>query len=334
MSWDAVRRFRDRLTTAGPPAGTSLSPAGAHEAASAALSALSDDALSGVAALPVAPFETATVVAARTVFTAPLEWCAVLLGRGTAVTLKLPRGGGDWGAELAEAAAAERLPLTVTRDRDVFDGADLVVAMGTDDTIRQIRDAVPPTARLLAHGHRFSAAWVTGDNWDAVAMDVALYDTRGCFSPMVVFTPLPLGAACAGLYEAMTRAEARWPRGAVAPIEGAQIRSRRALARVLGTVWLGEGFEVHGLPAERAQPTALPRAPVVVSVSEAREALGALGASARWLSTIGTDDSASTQLWLDAGASRVCPLGTMQRPPLARIHDGVDWLMATGRAAP
>ena len=52
----------------------------------------------------------------------------------------------------------------------------------------------------------------------------------------------------------------------------------------------------------------------------------------RSLSTVGTDDPRSTSAWFAAGATRVCRIGRMQRPPLIRPHDGEDWIRATGIA--
>lgn len=340
MSWRSVRRWRDRLRDA-PLPDVGLSPEGARAAWDDALAALDDAALDAVAAMPGRAFPDASVIVAGTVFTAAIEWLAVLLGRGTRVTLKHPADAPGAAPLLADAAAAEALPLRITGDRDVLDRA-LVVVMGSDDTVVAVRSAAPARARVLAHGHRFSAAWVTGralpadprvpegcgDPWGRVAADAALHDGRGCLSPAVVFTPLPLAEACDALADALARAEARWPIGRVAPDEGAAIRTRRALARVAGLVREGPGWSVHGLPADRLVPVALPRSLAVVSAPDAAAAAATLAPWADALSTIGTDD-ADDAAPLAAIAPRLCPIGRMQRPPLRRSHDGEDWLAAT-----
>lgn len=333
IMWHAVRRWRDRLAEAAPPRFTDLSTEGAVAARAAALAALDDDALDTVARVDVRPFPSAVVVCARTVFTAPLEWCAVLLGRGTEVVLKMPTGEPGWAPDLVAAAEAEHLPLSWTEDRAVVGRHPLVVAMGSDAAVTDIRRAVSPTARVLAHGHRFSAAWITrSESWADVARDLAMYDTRGCMSPAVVFTPLPLDDALDELAVAMARAEERWPRGRVAGIEGATLRSRTALARAVGQSRVGYGWALHVLPGDQLEPTPLPRASTVVAVADRREAMDLLSAHRAWLSTVGTDDPESAEAWLDAGACRVCRPGQMQRPPLVRMHDGENWLVASGRA--
>src|SRR5690606_15815894 len=116
---------------------------------------------------------------------------------------------------------------------------------------------------------------------------------------------------------AMEDAERRWPRGQIDPAEGAAIRTRRALARVVGRVIEGDGWAVHGVPAAHLEPVALPRVVQVVRVVDLDEAIEV---AARWrgLSTVGTDHPASEGVWAALGASRVCPSGQMQRPPLRR----------------
>src|SRR5690606_28659711 len=136
--------------------------------------------------------------------------------------------------------------------------ADLVVAMGRDETLGVIRRRTKPGARFVGHGSAWSLAWATRD-LRALAADLALHDGRGCMSPAVVFSPLP--DAAERLAEALRLAQSRWPRGAVEAAEAAAIRSRRALARVLGRVVEVEGGCVHVLPGDRVVPASLPRAP-------------------------------------------------------------------------
>lgn len=326
MSWDAVRAWRDRLRTLDPaPLAPGLSPAGARAAWGAALDALADDVLDRVAAIEGEPFPAAAFVAARTVFTAPLEWCAVLLGRGTEVTLKHPVGHPGAATVYADLARAVDLPLRVTDDRAAIDDVPLVVAMGSDATVAAIREQAED-ARVLGFGHRFSVAWITGlDALPALAEDVALYDGRGCFSPVAVLTPLAAGDVLDRLGGALAEVQERWPRGQVSDEEHARIRTRRALAAVVGEVRRGDGWELHALPPSRLDPVALPRA---VAVHQTTDPAAALARWSRWLSTVGTD-----QVGLSWPGARTCRPGRMQRPPVERLHDGIDWLRATLRTS-
>ncbi|MBW2255877.1 MAG: hypothetical protein JRI25_14940 [Deltaproteobacteria bacterium] len=346
MSWNLVRAWRDRLRQRDPSfLPTGLSPEGAREALKAALDALDDESLDRIAALGGRAFPTAAVVCSTTVTTAPIEWCAVLLGRGSAVLLKYSADDPGLSSLLVSAARDVGLPLVGVTERAAILQADLVVVMGSDDTVREIRSSVSARVRLLPHGHRFSAAWITGNplppdtrvpesfqgSWGGVAADCVLHDGRGCLSPVAVFTPVPLETACDRLADAMFRASSRWPTGTVSPSEHAHIRSRRALARVTGQVREGRDFSIHGLPVEHMDLVALPRCLAVYQVEDATQAARALAPYARWLSTIGTDDPESVGTWLSLGATRVCRQGRMQRPPVIRPHDGEDWLHGTTR---
>lgn len=321
----AVRAWRNRLRGVDPVvAAPHLSPEGARLALDVALDALSDDALAHAVGMAGVPYAHATVVCARTVFTASLEWCAVLLARGTAVTLKLPAGVPGLGPEMLAHAAALGLPLQITDAHGAVRGSELVVAMGSDATIEAIRAELMPGVRFLGFGHRFSVAWIREvASLRGVAESAALHDGAGCMSPVAVFTDLPLSEVVPRLAEEMASAAARWPRGPVAAADAAQIRTRGALARVVGTVAEGPGWSVHGLPAERFLPASLPRSLAVHRVSGFDEVHPKLGDR---LSTLGTDDPE-----VSVPGARVCAPGEMQRPPLNRLHDGVDWLQETLR---
>lgn len=316
VSWARVRAWRDRLRTAPLPA-THLSPQGLAFVRDLALDALRDDVLDRVAAIPGVPFPNASFVAARTALTAPIEWLAVLLGRGTRVHLKVPRGDPGLGPWLTEHAVAEGLPLTCA---DTLSPAPLVVVMGSDNTVREVQASMPEPTRVLGFGHRFSAAWsLWGEDPAPVAADLAAHDGRGCMTPAVVFTDdLRQGEALAA---AMAEAEARWPRGALSDAESAALRSREALARVTGKVWSGPGWSVHALPAARWSPVSLPRSAQLIVTPDAHPLL------APWshaLSTLGSTTPRSAPDHV-----RVALPGQMQAPPVERHHDGVDWLRAT-----
>lgn len=323
---DRVRRWRDHLRALDPAPCAPLSDAGVRAVWIAALDALHDDALAAVAAIPGTPWRSAGMAVARTAISAPIEWCAVLTGRGTSLVLKHPHDDPGLVPLLVDAARAVGLPLAATPDRTALDRVELVIAMGSDETADRIR-AEHPGSAVLAFGHRFSVAWITRpDSLHAVARDAALHDGRGCMSPVAVVTPLPLPLVTAALADAMAAVEAEIPRGRIYPDEAARIRARRALARASGAVHEGPGWSVHALPIAAFEPTALPRTLAVHPLPDVE-------AFARWLapwvsvvSTVGTDDPR-----LHVPGARIARPGEMQRPPLVRLHDGVDWLRATIR---
>jgi hypothetical protein len=338
MSLERVRAWRDALRrdVANAPAAP-LSREGLALVLGHALDAVHDDALAAAWARPGAPVATATVVAARTTLTAPVEWCALLLADGAQVTLKHPSDAPGLAPWLASHAVHAGLPLRATGRRDVGLDAERVVVMGGDATVRAV-SAVVPAGRLLAFGHRASAAvWdprAAPEAADALAADLGAHDTRGCMSPAVIL--LPPGSADiarAALAPALARAEARWPRGDVADDEHAALRAQRALARVLGHVEVGATWEIHTLPAAQATLAPLPRRAQLV---ETDDPIGWLQPLAGVLSTVGHDPSAPAAVLHGLSAAlpdvRLASLGAMQAPPLARRHDGVDHLTRLRRS--
>lgn len=330
MSFEAVRAWRDALQDLDPARiGGGLSSEGNTAVLSAALRAIDDDSLESVRRMTGEPFKTATLACASTVLTAPIEWCAVLLGRGTALTLKHHPGQDELIRHMVRIARMVGLPLSATDRRDQLAESELVVAMGTDETIDAIGTHLSKSTRFMGFGHRFSAAWVDKpDQFAWVAHDAALHDSRGCMSPCVVFTDLDINDALPVFADAMASAEGTLPRGRISLVEGATIRARRALAQVTGTVAVAKSWEVHAIPPTHFEPIALPRCVALVPVGGPADARAALAPYQRWLSTVGSSDLVQVADW---GALRVCPLGSMQHPPLIRFHDGVDWLRLTLR---
>lgn len=347
---DAVIRWLHALDTdqEGRP-DVGLSPEGRDEALRLALDALDPSSLAIAWGMPGHPFLRATFVAARTVVTAPLEWLAVLLGRGTRVVLKHPRGEPGLARWYAAHAHAVELPLEVTDDDATLRMSDLVIAMGGDETIRALDERLPEVVRFLGFGHRVSVAWLGRDvpvsePWpEALVDDLVRHDSRGCMTPVAVFTDRPIPELSRRLADALVAAQRRIPRGTCAPAELAALRARDQLAHVLGlqpdTVPVPEvhtPWRVHVIPPDHAMPIALPRALQLVPVRSCEEAADW---TASWnvpLSTFGHTplrDPHGTQVgrFLALGASRACLVGEMQAPPLLRVHDGVDLVQATVR---
>ena len=322
MTWDRVRAWRDELRDADlSEVDTGLSLSGTRLALTLALDALDDASLAAVESTAGEPLDSAAIAVPRSVCTAAIEWSAVLLGRGTKVTIKHPTGHPGLTPLLCRAAQRVSLPLFATSDRGALGGQELLIGMGRDETITAL-DA-QSSGKFLGFGHRYSIAWTEHGGWDAIAADAAVHDGRGCMSPTVVLTPLPLAEASNKLAEALARAQEKWPVGARGEGELAAIRSRRALARAVGHAIDGAAFSVHALPERFFEPLPLPRS---IAIIRTEDPAAVLRPFAPQLSTVGTDSPLS---W--PSTARVCRLGQMQRPPLLRLHDGVDWIAATRR---
>lgn len=327
--WNAVYSW---LTQLGQTPATEIDSPLSHEGRSyalqTALSLLTPSALN-IATLETTTYRHVTMVVASTVFTAPIEWCAVLLGRGAHVTLKVPTQQPtmlDW---LVTPAQNVGLPLKVTTQRDAISSADLVISMGSDETTKAIETTLSKNVKHLGFGHKFSVAVVTEhDQWQRVVQDAILYDGRGCFSPTAIFTTLPAQESATALFSALQSSQTETPRGAISSYEAAAIRSRGVLATVTGVCHANPTESVHVLPISQFKPYGLPRSIALYSVANVEMAMDTVRPHASHLSIVGTDNETKTG-WLKVGAARVVRLGEMQRPPLNRLHDGVDWLKAT-----
>jgi hypothetical protein len=253
------------------------------------------------------------IVAAHGVFTSPLEWMALYAAVGAAVRVKASARDPLFVAAVADAFRGEGLDVTASTDRHL-PPVEALLAFGADETIAELRASVP-AALFRGYGHRFSLAIVHDERQvEALADDVARYDTRGCFAPAAILTfgdPQRLARAVA---EASAETERRWPRGMVDPALGPEWRRRVGLARVRGTATLDDAWAVLTMPIDHFTPVALPRMAVIHPVQD----LAVLEPYRRWLSSCATDDPSCATAF-----PRVCAPGQLQVPAFPRRHDGL-----------
>ncbi|MBN1337129.1 MAG: hypothetical protein JXB39_14310 [Deltaproteobacteria bacterium] len=289
------------------------------------------EALLAALDVPGVPPRTAAVVGARGVFTASLEWVALLAGAGAEVVLKAPAAAPHFGRALAAAFTAESLPVRCTTDRALPD-TEAIVAMGDDASIAAIA-ATHARARLALHGHRTSLALVEAPDPEtlaaALALDTLLYDGRGCFTPAAVLVVGPPQRA-ADLAEALGRAltclRADLPLGDLDPLHGPAWRHRTGLARVLGRLY---GTDAPGagaaglLPAAHLDLNVVPGFLAVHSVASVAEAAGRVRPWLGHLAACATDLADPAQV-LPLGVERACRPGRLQTPPFGRTHGGLE----------
>jgi Acyl-CoA reductase (LuxC) len=246
-----------------------------------------------------------------------------------------------------------------THEDIVLAAADLVVASGDDATISAL--VARSRARFIGHGHRVSfavvAAEVAADPAAAehaaaqLAIDVALWDQRGCLSPQLCFvegnlhTARRFGELVAAALAPLAQ---RLPAARPTAEECLAVRRFRdeaewsSLAGGGGALLALEG-EANGTvvvePVPQFRPTPLCRSlrvmPVVyidalaallAPVRPVLEAAGVAAHPSRW-ATMATALTVS-------GVHRVCELGSMQHPPLAWRQGGRprvgDWVEPAG----
>ena len=271
--------------------------------------------------------------------------CAPLLA-GSAVYARAPSVD-PYSLPLFAQSLAEQDPevaaaLGLGHDDAALASADAVVAEGRDETLATLRARVPAAHTFIGYGHKLSLAAI-GRAIDplhaarALALDVALYDGRGCLSPAcIAVEDVPRGRAesfAALLAAELERLERELPRGALEAAEHLAVRELRArwASREGARAWLSPGgthWGVVGVPASDTPPLggALRNVPVV-AVPDLRGLEQLCSAFAPHLSTLahagfGEGTAALGPLALRAGASRLCALGRMQLPPIGWRHDG------------
>ena len=228
--------------------------------------------------------------------------------------------------------------------------ADCVTATGNDETLDEIRKRVPLRTRFLGHGHRVSFGFVAGEVLygsrgkkivAAAADDVVAWNQLGCLSPHVIY--VQLGGEIAPehfaqlLAEELEKREQTEPRGELPAEHAAAIASRRGIYEVRAahspettqhffskdsTAWT----VIYEADA-RFQLSCLNRFIYVKGVADLKMALENADSVRGKISTVGIaapeekTNEIATQLarW---GATRICPLGQMQNPPLTWRHDG------------
>jgi len=233
--------------------------------------------------------------------------------------------------------------LRIGSEREVLQEADCVVAYGRDETIESVRRRLPASKIFVGYGHKLSLAAIgphakIDQATRELALDLALWDGRGCLSPayaLVLDEPRGRAASFAAeLAQALEHCEHELPRGLLEPIEEAGIREQRALAalRADTRVWMSEkstawtvAYEPGGaLPS----PGALRFARVVAlrNLSELGERCRELSPHLSCIGHCGWDgdEAEVAAIAASAGASRVCALGRMQLPPIDWNHDGMS----------
>ncbi len=231
----------------------------------------------------------------------------------------------------------------------LFSEAQCVVASGRDETLDQIRRALPGRVRFVPHGHRVSAGYITREALQlheesrtvaAAAVDVAAWNQLGCLSPHVLYVEtgglLPPEDFAARLAEELGRLEGRLPRGPVDAETSASIHQRREFYRVRAAAddrtqcWFSPDSTAWSVVYEadgRFQVSCLNRFIYVKAVDTPADCLHqAEEVRGQWstvgLAAVGDRVAEVAQEFANWGVTRICPLGRMQDPPLTWRHDG------------
>ena len=310
-------------------------------------------------------FEATAVLLGGGVPTPALPALAGPLLLGSPVLARTPAQDPVTARVFAEALAAEHAPLAEalavvsfpSDDEDAMRelvAAPCVVGFGSDETLAAVAARLAPTQRFVRHGHRLSVALLgeaalagpaLAEAAGALALDVALWDQQGCLSPVCAWV-LGVERVPDALFDAIARAFAdtasRWPRGRALPEQAARFAVERDTAEMraaagaelrvaAGDSWVlvaETDASFRGTPLHRFL-----RVHPVPSVERLLEALAPLAPHLAGVGVAGLGRSAGRlgAALADIGASRICPLGTLQAPPLAWCHDQGGVLLPVAR---
>ncbi len=287
------------------------------------------------------------VIAANTPL---LSWVSIiraLLVR-SASFVKLPSGpAAHWGRifvrSLAEVSPELALCVhlaqwpggTIELEAALCQSADIVMAHGSDKTIRDLSVLCPETLPFVGYGHRISFGLVTREHGtlkaaEGFCKDVLLYDQGGCLSPQTIFVEGGWNEtlAFAGLLaEAMPKIAACYP----LPLRTAQaamvVRESRGIAE------MGEGNHLWADGDLRWTVIARPESDFALSptygivsvqpLASLQDLPEALGAVAGYLQGCAVAGEGNDYL---PSVSRMCKSGELQSPPLSWRQDGRDVL--------
>jgi hypothetical protein len=279
-----------------------------------------------------------------------LSWVSLiraLLVR-SASFVKLPSGPAAQWAEIFQRSLAEVSPPLAsclhlaqwpggTQDLEaaLCTGADLILAHGSGQTMRDLEALCPPATPFVGYGHRVSFGLVPRGNGtveaaEGFAKDVLLYDQGGCLSPQTIFVEgdwLDTLAFAGRLAEILPNAAAKYP----LPIRGAQaamiVREARLLAVMEEGNRLWEGQDLRWTVVARPQTAFVPSPTYgVVSVqplNSLEDLPEAISHVAGHLQGCVVAGEAGDYI---PSVSRLCTPGELQTPPLGWRQDGRDVL--------
>jgi hypothetical protein len=231
----------------------------------------------------------------------------------------------------------------------LFAEADCVTATGSDETLAAIRSRLPIRTRFVGYGHRVSFGFVAREVLSSLrgpqiatraTDDMVAWNQLGCLSPHVVY--VQSGGEVSPerfaelLADELERREQTEPRGGLPAPHSTAIASRRGIYEVRAAhspetrMWHSKESTAWTVVFEadpRFQVSCLNRFIYVKPVKDLTELLQHAEVVRGKVSSVGiaASEHQTEELALHLarwGATRVCPLGRMQNPPLTWRHDG------------
>jgi hypothetical protein len=231
----------------------------------------------------------------------------------------------------------------------LFVELDCLTATGDDETLAAVRSRLPARVRFVGYGRRVSLGFVAREVLreeeishiiSAAADDITAWDQNGCLSPHVIYVEergmVESDKFAERLAVELARRETSEPRGKITVEESAAIASRRAIYEALAAhradarIWQSQGSTAWTVVFEhdvRFRFSCLNRFIHIKPVPGLAAVMQGVDAIRGQVSTVGiaAPPEKAREVALQFarwGATRICPLGRMQNPPLTWRHDG------------
>ena len=256
----------------------------------------------------------------------------------------------DLGAPLAGAVQARYWPGGDAEiEAEAFAGNSRVIVFGGDATIESVRARIEPPGRVVGFGDAYSIG-VIGPNADmrqaarGAAIDVCMFDQRGCLSPQTIYVAGPHERAILfgqALARALADVDRKLPRAR--PAAGEREALADLIRRLSASVLASPSHGLATLTVDRrhriipsyvvaVEPLGPPRCTGfgrVVSVrpfAAIAAVVDAVTVFGRKLDTLGVGGAVAPNETRAFGAQRVCALGEMQRPPFGYRPSPADFV--------
>ena len=212
----------------------------------------------------------------------------------------------------------------------LYAGARLVAAYGNESTIASVAAAGP--RKLVTFGPKLSLGWVGADADPdraarGMALDIALFDQRGCLSVEAMLVDHTAADAFARfLADALAQLAIELPPGRASDAERAGVRLAREDADLRGPTWFGEALDTGTVivePDTRIRPSPGLRTVRVHSVSELPP-LDDWNGRLQGIAIAGQMPATVRRAFQQAGVSRFAPAGELQATDAAWRNGGID----------
>ena len=212
----------------------------------------------------------------------------------------------------------------------LYSGARLVAAYGSESTIASLRAA--GHRRLIAFGPKLSLGWVSAEAdleqaARGMALDIALFDQRGCLSVEAVLVEPEAAAAFAhALADALSVLAAELPPGHSNAAERAGVRLAREDADLRGLTCYGNALDTSTVIVEndtRISPSPGLRT-VRIHPLEDVPTLDDWNDRIQGLAIAGDLPATVRRAFEQAGASRFAPAGQLQATEASWRNGGID----------